>query len=330
MKTVSQRLVQVFDDKLACEKGKPKMSLYPSLEDMHVDHMLKAQMDQVRRSSEQPAAPPPYPIHPQSAPMPTSSDESLAALYPTLNEFMGLELSPAVLQAHIPDYTVDVAPCREVAVPAPASIQMIAPLSGASAGLMRAQVSHGVREVVLCKNDKGKVGLRVRAINKGIFVVIVEANSPAAMVRLRFGDQILQINGANVAGYSMDKVHEIFKKTGKNNIRVAVRDRPFERTMTLHKDSSGHIGFQFTNGKIISIVKDSSAARNGLLTEHNLLEVNGQNVVGLKDKEITKLIDEGGQIVTITIMPSFLFDHMMKHMASSLVKQVMDHTIPDL
>ena len=79
--------------------------------------------------------------------------------------------------------------------------------------------------MVLCKSDKGKVGLRVRAINKGIFVVIVEANSPAAMVRLRFGDQILQINGANVAGYSMDKVHEIFKKAGKNNIRVAVRDR---------------------------------------------------------------------------------------------------------
>ena len=71
---------------------------------------LQAQMDQVRRSSEQQAVPP-YPIHPQSAPMPTSSNESLAMLYPTLNEYMGLELSPAVLQAHFPDYTVDVAPC---------------------------------------------------------------------------------------------------------------------------------------------------------------------------------------------------------------------------
>ena len=37
--------------------------------------------------------------------------------------------------------------------------------------------------------------------------------------------------------------------------------RPFERTITLQKDSLGHVGFIFKNGKISSIVKDSSAAR---------------------------------------------------------------------
>ena len=30
-----------------------------------------------------------------------------------------------------------------------------------------------------------------------------------------------------------------------NNIVLAVRDRPFERTVTLHKDSTGHLGFQY-------------------------------------------------------------------------------------
>lgn len=88
--------------------------------------------------------------------------------------------------------------------------------------------------------------------------------------------------------------------------------RPFERTLTLHKDSVGHIGFQFKNGKIIGLVKDSSAARNGLLTEHYLLEVNGQNVVGIKDKEISALIEEGGPIITVTVIPSFVYDHMIK------------------
>jgi len=29
-------------------------------------------------------------------------------------------------------------------------------------------------------------------------------------------------------------------------------------------------------------VKDSSAARNGLLIDHHMVEVNGQNVVGMK------------------------------------------------
>ena len=43
--------------------------------------------------------------------------------------------------------------------------------------------------------------------------------------------------------------------------------------------NGNNIGFQFKDGKITAIVKDSSAARNGLLTEHNLLEIEGINVV---------------------------------------------------
>ena len=50
----------------------------------------------------------------------------------------------------------------------------------------------------------------------------------------------------------------------------------------MQKDSGGFIGFVFKDGKIKSLVKDSSAARNGVLTEHQLIEVNGQNVVGVK------------------------------------------------
>ena len=88
----------------------------------------------------------------------------------------------------------------------------------------------------------------------------------------------------------------------------------------------GQIGFQFKDGKIVNIVKDSSAARNGLLTEHNLLEVNGKNVIGLKDKEITKIIAETpGAGLNVTIMPSFLFSHMVKEMNTSLFGR-MDHS----
>ena len=50
----------------------------------------------------------------------------------------------------------------------------------------------------------------------------------------------------------------------------------------MQKDSSGHVGFLFKNGKITDLVKDTSAARNGLLTEHHMCEINGQNVVGMK------------------------------------------------
>ena len=45
------------------------------------------------------------------------------------------------------------------------------------------------------------------------------------------------------------------------------------------QDSTGHIGFQFKEGKIHSIAVDSSAARNGLLVDHNLLEVLGEKIL---------------------------------------------------
>ncbi|UYV76918.1 SDCBP [Cordylochernes scorpioides] len=211
--------------------------------------------------------------------------------------------------------------------------QLVAPLSSQTLGLARAQVNHGIREVILCKDQAGKVGLRMQAINKGVFVVLVQANSPAALAGLRFGDQILQINDTVVAGFTMTQVHDLIRKANPKRIVLHVRDRPFERTVTMHKDSIDTIGFVFKNGKIISLVKDSSAARNGLLTDHQLLEhtrVNGQNVVGIKDSEITKIIREGGNVVTVTIMPSFIYDHMMKFMATSIVKKLMDHSIPDL
>jgi len=330
------------------------MSLYPSLEDMKVDQIMKAQQQvnnpagsaggfHVPAQSNPPSAayaPPP------SATLPVSAPGSAA--YPELAEYMGLELTPEEIALNMPEYSqnnqtalglnnygqvVGVGSSTVSLVPSSTSSSLqslTAPISGSSLGLVRAQVSHGIRQVVLCKDRDGKVGMRVKAINKGIFVCLVTKDSPAALGGVRFGDQILQVNNVNVAGYSSDKVHDVLKKSGNNNIVLAVRDRPFERTLTLHKDSTGHIGFQFKEGRINSIAVDSSAARNGLLVDHNLLEVNGQNVVGVKDKEIGKLIEEGGNVITITIIPSFIYNHIIKNMSNSLLTKLMDHSVPEM
>nr|KAF6326689.1 syndecan binding protein [Pipistrellus kuhlii] len=159
---------------------------------------------------------------------------------------------------------------------------------------------------------------------------LVQANSPASLVGLRFGDQVLQINGENCAGWSSDKAHKVLKQAFGEKITMTIRDRPFERTITMHKDSTGHVGFIFKNGKITSIVKDSSAARNGLLTEHNICEINGQNVIGLKDSQVADILSTSGTVVTITIMPAFIFEHIIKRMAPSIIKSLMDHTIPEV
>ncbi|XP_046468330.1 syntenin-1 [Neodiprion pinetum] len=304
------------------------MSLYPSLEDMKVDRMIKAQLLADQHYIPHPPQVPQNPL-PQVASCPSAPEHHI--LYPALGDYMGLELSEDVIAANMPEYAVVNRQSTALAPQAPSTGSlsgMIAPLSGNSLGLQRAHVTNGIRELTLCKDKDGKIGMRVHSVNNGVFVCLVSPNSPASMAGLRFGDQVLEINGVTVAGYSMDQAHKLLRKAPNNGIKVIVRDRPFERTITLHKDSVGHIGFQFKNGKITTLVKDSSAARNGLLTDHQLLEVNGKNVIGLKDKEIGAEIENGGDIITITIIPSYIYEHMIKKMSGSLLKSGMDHSIP--
>jgi len=317
------------------------MSLYPTLEDMKVDQLVQAQAQHEQRQAIQagggypqatgghPQAQGAYP-HPGYPPaeggMPhVNSGSSLSSLYPTLDNYMGLQLTPQFVQQNMPV----VASNMQVATRP--SQHMVAPITGNdNKGLMRAEIKQGIREVVLCKDGQGQLGMRVRHINNGLFVALVTKNSAAALAGLRFGDQILTINGQTMAGWDNDKAHNFIKKLDPQRITMAVRDRPFERTVSMQKDSNGYIGFVFKDGKIKSLVKDSSAARNGLLTDHHLVEVNGQNVVGLKDAQISEIIDAGDRTITVTVMPSFLYEHVVKCMGNSLIRRLMDSSIPDL
>ncbi|XP_043493190.1 syntenin-1-like isoform X1 [Polistes fuscatus] len=313
-----------------CGRELYKMSLYPTLEDMKVDHMVKSQMQAESKYFTQKPFVLPEPMAP-SAPAYDSSPSG--PIYPSLEDYMGLDLSNKMIEKNMPEYTVSTKANMTVSTPAETSRllnNMVAPLSGQSLGLQRAHVTNGIRELTLCKDKNGKVGLRVHSVNNGIFVCLVSQESPAALGGLRFGDQILRVNDICVAGYKMEQVHKLFRNADVNDIKVVVRDRPFERTVTMHKDSSGCIGFQFKNGKIIALVKDSSAARNGLLIDHQILEINGKNVVGLKDKQVTTEIENGGQIITVTVIPSYIYDHMVKKMSTSLLKTLMDHSVPDV
>lgn len=60
---------------------------------------------------------------------------------------------------------------------------------------------------------------------QGVFVQLVQANTAAALAGLRFGDQVLQINGENCAGWSTDKAHKALKSAAAERIALVVRDR---------------------------------------------------------------------------------------------------------
>lgn len=56
--------------------------------------------------------------------------------------------------------------CLQMAVSGPLPGQMVAPVSQNSLGARRAEIKPGVREIHLCKDERGKTGLRLRAIDK--------------------------------------------------------------------------------------------------------------------------------------------------------------------
>ncbi|XP_060043701.1 syntenin-2 [Erinaceus europaeus] len=299
--------------------------LYPSLEDLKVDQAIQVQARAMPRMPTLPDQETP------TIPGQGTAVSQSSALYPNLAElenYMGLSLSSQEVQQNLPQIAEGAGTVSTVL--GPFSSQVVAPLSGNNLGARRAEIKPGVREIHLCKDDRGKTGLRLRAIDQGLFVQLVQANTPASLVGLRFGDQILQIDGRDCAGWSTDKAHRAVKKASAEKIVMVVRDRPFQRTITLHKDSTGHVGFVIKKGKVCSVAKGSSAARNGLLTNHCLCEVNGQNVIGLKDKEITEILAAAGSVVTLTIIPTVIYEHMVKKLSPSLLHHTMDHSIPDL
>lgn len=291
-------------------------ALYPSLEDMKVDQTLQAQANAAARAlagvaeKSEPAAAPPV-------------------LYPNLTElgdYMGLSLSSDEVQKDLA--LVPASGNAGALVPSSQGV-LVAPLTGNNLGLRRAEIRPGLRELHLCKDERGKTGLQLKSIDQGVFVQLVKANSPASLVGLRFGDQVLQINGKDCAGWSTDKANRALKKAAPEKIVVIVRDRPFQRTVTMHKDSTGHVGFVIKKGKIVSLTKGSSAARNGLLINHYICELNGQNVIGLKDKQILDILVTAGNAVTITIIPTVIYEHMVKRLSPGKIKSSMDHSLPD-
>lgn len=152
-------------------------SIYPSLEDMQVHKMVQAQHDAFDNHIATQQATYPSAGYPSMPSAPKISENDALTVYPGLADFMGLELSSATIALNMPEYMRN-----ENSIVQSTAGSMIAPLSSQSVGLQRAQVNHGIREVILCKGTDNKFGLRVKDINNGIFITLVCKDSPASLV----------------------------------------------------------------------------------------------------------------------------------------------------
>jgi syntenin-1 len=239
-----------------------------------------------------------------------------------MNQWGGLEISEKALAQHMPADAVQ--SWTQFAQP------IVAITPQADAGMQRAAVKAGVRRVTLAKDGTGKLGVAVAAWDKGVFVAFVWRDSAAALGGLRFGDQITTINGELVAGWSQSQTLTYLKKAAPEKVVFTVKDRPMMRPITCQKDSQNHIGFMFRKGLVNNILKTSSAARNGMMTNHQVLEINGQCVVGLKDEDLVTLFRESPPTCTVTITPKFVYDHLINKIGFSKIKKFMDHGVPEM
>jgi len=296
------------------------MSLYPSLEDQKVDQMAHAEVATAAVAQALQNVP-------QAAIEQAATSGPYAGLLKELEGFDtslgGLDVSESALALHMPK--------DHVASWLATDYKPLATITKADdAGLARAAIRQGVRPVTLAKDSEGRLGVAIDAWDKGIFVAFVWAGSAAALGGLRFGDQILEINGQAVAGWTQKQTLKVLREADPKRVQFAVRDRPMMRTITMQKDSQNHCGFIFKQGLIKSIVQDSSAARNGMLINHQIIEVNGQCTVGLADKDALAIIQAAPQTITVTISPSFVYNHLVKKIGFSKIRKWMDHSVPEL
>lgn len=297
------------------------MALYPSLEDMKVDEMAHAQIRAEGGQVPGGSHPPQYPVDQGAKPSPYASIMSEVNEYEG-TAYGGLDISQAALSTnmqvdHVQSWlTQAYKPVAAITAPT-------------DQGVLKAMVKQGVRKVQLSKDGKGKLGVAVDAWDKGVFVAFVWANSAASLGGLRFGDQILQIDGVDVAGWSQKQVLSTLKKANPQRVELAIRDRPFMRTITCQKDATNHVGFLFKNGEVVSIVKESSAARNGMMIHHQVIEVNAQCVVGLTDKELLEIFRQAPMTITLTITPKFVYKHLISKIGFSTLKKYMNHAVPE-
>ncbi|CAG9538854.1 unnamed protein product [Cercopithifilaria johnstoni] len=206
--------------------------------------------------------------------------------------------------------------------------RIIAPITSQCSGLAKANLTHGIRKVILNRIKGKKYGLRMRAINQGIFVQLVTEGSPAATAGIRFGDQLLNLNGTEVVGMTGQKVMNMMKKS-KDSIILILRDRPLASMITLHKDAAGLLGFSFKDNLITAVMQETSASRNGLLINQRIIEIDGRNVMAFKNKAMKSCLDNAPMTVTLTLMPTEFYDEITKNLHRSLMKK-QNHNVPQL
>ena len=186
-----------------------------------------------------------------------------------------------------------------------------------------------LRQVMVIKDDKTSLGLGLVFVDNCHYICYVETNSPASYAQIRFGDQIVRINTLETAGMDGKKIVKYISNLPIGPISFLIRNRPLQKVYQLHKNEHNQAGISFRNGCIDTLVKDSSAARNGVPINHKIVEVNYQNVIGLSDLDILRLLKETQGCIYLSLMKIKDYKELISGVGKKKMK-TMDHSFMTL
>jgi syntenin-1 len=186
-----------------------------------------------------------------------------------------------------------------------------------------------VREVILMKDNSRTIGIGVVPIDNCHYVCYVESGSPASDAQIRFGDQIIRINSMETAGIESAKILKHLKSLPPGPVSFLIRNRPLQKVYQLFKNETNLIGIGVKYGCINSLVKDSSAARNGIPINHKIIEINFQNVIGMSDSDIINILNKAKGEIYLGLMRNRDYKQLMSGVAKKRLS-FMDHSFMSL
>ncbi|KFB44229.1 AGAP009630-PA-like protein [Anopheles sinensis] len=192
-------------------------------------------------------------------------------------------------------------------------------VTSAALNRKKAQKKIAVENELLIRKGVGeKIGITIRRIEEGkLFICAVARRSPAYLAGLRFGDEILYLDGVPSPSGDLRRVRQLLEKNVRNSIRVHTKDRSGERYVTITRDAQRGYGFRFVNGEITFVRPNTSAQRSGLERRLQIVEVNGEVVAGMNDTDIEAVICANISTVTLCVVPTKVYRNLLARLISS-------------
>uniref|UniRef100_A0A240PK72 PDZ domain-containing protein n=1 Tax=Anopheles epiroticus TaxID=199890 RepID=A0A240PK72_9DIPT len=209
-------------------------------------------------------------------------------------------------------------------VPSAGSAVTVEP--GCSVRISRFPAANGIRELLVRKGEDDKIGVTVKRVEGKILICGVVRRSPAYLAGLRYGDELLSLEDEPLLGKELDRVAELIRKNVRNSIKLRTKDRPGDRYVTIGRDVEKGYGFRFAHGEITFVRANTSAQRQGLERKLQIIEVNEEVVVGMKDETIEAIICGKGDTVSLCVVPMKVYRQLfsrlspIKHDAHPLVE----------